>query len=348
MIAIDLNYTTSFLLSLLNTPSPTGDTDNAVNLVEAEFKKLGIVTARTPKGALLATFPGTQNSPPRALSGHVDTLGGMVKEIKPNGRLKISNLGSYYPGSIAGEYCTVHTDSGDNIGGTVLLAKQSAHIHRVDEIHQSAKNLTNLEVRLDARTTSKIETEALGVQVGDFISWDPRAQLSTTGFIKSRHLDDKAGVAAMLAAAQAMVVHGRTPAYTTHFYISTYEEVGHGAASSIPATVDELLVVDMGVVGAGQASDEFSVTICAKDGSGPYNLPLRRKLVSLAKNANIPCQVDVFVNYSSDGSAALRAGLDARVALIGPGVDSSHAYERTHQDALLHTAQLIVEYLQAE
>ncbi len=345
---VNLNYTTDILLKLLNTPSPTGNTDAAVALIEEAFSALKIATRRTAKGALVATIPGKKTDAPRALSGHVDTLGGMVKEIKPNGRLKISNLGGYYPGSIVGEHCTIHTDSGKTVSGTVLLTRQSVHIHKIDDIHKQATELQCLEIRLDARTTSAAETAALGICVGDFISWEPRALLTETGFIKSRHLDDKAGVAAILGAAEMLVRKNITPAQTTHFFISTYEEVGHGAATGIPADVTELLVVDMGVVGEGQTGDEFSVSICAKDSSGPYNLQLRRRLVSLAQAHNIPHRVDVFVSYGSDGSAALRAGLDARVGLIGPGVDSSHAYERTHQNALQATADLIAAYLQKD
>lgn len=346
MATIDGNYLTDFLLNLLNCPSPTGDTTRAVLMVEQEFSRLGIDTRRTGKGALIATIPGSTPGSSRALSGHVDTLGGMVKEIKADGRLKISNLGGWYPGSVVGEYCIVHAANGAQISGTVLLEQQSVHIHRADDIHTNAIKLQKLEVRLDARTRSTEETKALGIRVGDFISWEPRAELTETGFIKSRHLDDKASVAAMLAVAETLVRHHITPKYTTHFYISTYEEVGHGASSGIPADVSELVVVDMGVVGEGQAGDEFSVSICAKDGTGPYDLQLRQKLTAIAKAENIPYQVDIFVNYGSDGSAALRGGLDARVALIGPGVDSSHAYERTHRDALKYTAELIVAYLQ--
>jgi len=344
---IDLPHLQTVLLNLLNTPSPTGNTEAAIALVEAEFAALGLATRRTVKGALVATMPGIQPSPARAVTAHVDTLGGMVKEIKDDGRLLVSSLGGYYPGSIVGEYCIIETAGGRRYSGTVLLEKQSVHIHPMRDVHETAEKLTTVEVRVDARTASREETEALGIQVGDFISWDPRAQLTDTGFIKSRHLDDKAGVVSMLAAARAMTRHDIRPARTTHFYISTYEEVGHGAAAGIPPEVEELLVVDMGVVGEGQAGDEFGVSICAKDSSGPYDLRMRRKLVSLAEEAGIPYHLDVYVRYGSDGSAALQAGADVRVGLIGPGVDSSHAYERTHQDALLHTARLIVEYLRS-
>lgn len=343
--SIDTAYAQTFLLNLLNTPSPTGNTETAIELVETAFKQLGLSTRRTAKGALVATFPGKATQPARAVTAHVDTLGGMVKEIKPNGRLGLSPIGGYYPGSVLGEYCTVETITGKCFSGTALLEKQSVHIHKAEEIHNALQKITNLEIRLDERVSSKTETEALGIQVGDFISWDTRTQATPGGFIKSRHLDDKAGVAIMLATAQAMARQNLIPAQTTHFYVSTYEEVGHGGASGFPAGVTELVVIDMGVVGQGQTGDEYSVSICAQDSSGPYDLKLRRQLVALAEAAQIPYHLDLYVNYGSDGSAALRAGYDVRVALIGPGVDSSHAYERTHMEAVKNSARLLMEFL---
>ena len=343
--AIRPEYLKQHLLKLLNTPSPTGNTEKAIDLVGAEFANLGLPTQRTAKGALIATLSGASTRPAKALSAHVDTLGGMVKEIKSNGRLVISSLGGYYPGSIVGEYCRVETVQGKTYSGTVLLNKQSVHIHRIGQMHDGADDFANLEVRLDAQTASKEETEALGIQVGDFISWDPRPQITETGFIKSRHLDDKACVAIFLAVAEAFQREAVTPAQTTYFYISPYEEVGHGASSGIPDDVGELVVADIGIVGEGQNSDEYGVSICPKDGGGPYDLKLRRKLVSLAEAAGIPYNLDIFIHYSSDGTAAWRAGATFRVGLIGPGVDASHAYERTHEESLINTARLIIEFM---
>ena len=215
-------------------------------------------------------------------------------------------------------------------------------------IAESKHTADDVEVRLDERTNSKKETQALGIGVGDFVSFDPRTTATPSGFVKSRHLDDKAGVAIMLAVAKALVDAGLQPAQDAYLYISPYEEVGHGAASGIPDPVKELLVVDMGALGDGQNSDEYTVSICAKDSGGPYDLGMRRKLVALCQEHGIPHKVDVYPHYNSDGSAALRAGADLVVGLIGPGVDASHAYERTHVDSLLHTARLAAAYLLAE
>lgn len=345
---IDMDYLIKNLVELLRTPSPTGNTGAAIDLAAQVFSALGLQTERTNKGALLARMEGQSNARPRALSGHVDTLGAMVKEIKESGRLKLTQLGGYLWQTVEGEYCQVHTGEGQVYTGTVLAHKTAVHTYGREGIAESKHTDDDVEVRLDAKTTSRKETEALGIEVGDFVSFDPRTAVTETGFVKSRHLDDKAGVAIMLAAAQALIEAGLKPAQTTYFYISPYEEVGHGASSGIPAEARELLVVDMGALGDGQNSDEYTVSICAKDSSGPYDLGMRRRLVALCQAHDIPYKVDIYPQYGSDGSAALRAGADLVVGLIGPGVDASHAFERTHKESLLHTARLAVEYLLGE
>ncbi len=343
----DSKYMADFLIKLLKTASPTGNTDAAISLIDAACRQLGLKTYRTVKGALVANLPGAspEKGPAKTVTGHVDTLGAMVKEIKANGRLKLSALGGYLPATVAGEYCIVETASGETISGTVLLNKQSVHVHSRDEVAKLGASINHLEVRLDARTQSRDETVALGIAVGDFVAWDPRTKYTDAGFVKSRHLDDKAGVAAMIGAVELMKRAGVPPLQPAYLYFSTYEEVGHGGAAGIPENTEEMLVVDMGAVGEGQASDEFGVSICVKDRSGPYDLHLRRRLVQLAEAANIPYNLDVYVNYNSDGSAALYAGVNVRVGLIGPGVDSSHAYERTHIESVANSARLIAEYL---
>jgi putative aminopeptidase FrvX len=336
---------TQFLLGLLNIFSPSGDTERAVAYVRKAFDTLGLETALNSKGALIATWKGQSSERPRALTAHVDTLGAMVKEIKSSGRLRLTQVGGYAWNSVEGERCFVRTATGSTVRGTILPTQASQHVHSVKQVSELERNAQNIEVRLDARTHSADETRGLGIEVGDFCYLDPRAELTDTGFVRSRHLDDKASVACLYGALKAMCLAGLVPHQRTTVLISNFEEVGHGASAGIPADCVELLAVDMAAVGEGQNSDEYSCGICVKDSGGPYHIEMRRKLVELAQNADIPYKLDVYPFYGSDGGAALRAGGDLRVGLIGPGVDASHAHERTHQDSLSATARLIVEYL---
>lgn len=344
MAKVDSNYMAECTMALCRIPSPTGFAEEAIAYVEREFTRLGVSVRRTPKGALMATLPGRDTVHQRAVAAHVDTLGAMVKEIKPNGRLKLTKIGGFSGNSIEGEYVLVHTMEGRQISGTILVTKASTHVHGPEHAKQE-RDEQNLEVRLDERVQSRDDVLALGIQVGDFISFDPRTQMTESGFIKTRHLDDKACVGVLLGVAKAVQEEKIALAATTHFFISNYEEVGHGAAGAFPAEVAELVALDMAAVGEGQTSDEYSVTICAKDSSGPYDYELTRRLQRLAKAAAIPYRVDIYPYYGSDASAALRAGGQFKAALVGPGIDASHSYERVHVDALEQTARLMLEYL---
>ena len=342
---IDLQYCTSTLLELLRIPSPSGFTSKAVSFVEAELTALGVAHYRTPKGALVWTLSGKSGGV-RSVASHIDTLGAMIKEVKPNGRLRLSAIGGYDWATVEGAECKVHHPLGHTLSGTVVNTRQSTHVHGA-ALRKLRRSEESMEVRLDADVRSAEEVHALGFSVGDFVSFDSLALETETGFIKGRHLDNKAAVAICLAVTKALVTSGRQPETTVHFFVSNYEEVGHGAAAGIPDDTQELLCIDMAAIGQGQTSDEYSVTLCVKDASGPYDYDMNAYLKSLAQAQNIDLKVDIYPYYRSDASAAWRSGGSYRAALIGPGVDASHAFERMHKQALQATSALLEAYLLA-
>lgn len=346
-LAIDIADMMAFLEGLLKTPSPTGFTEKRVEYCQQAFSALPLSLEKTRKGALLASWDGHQDDNPRALTAHLDTLGAIVQEIKGNGALRLSPLGGWAWGSVEGEGVTIHTLNNITYRGTIMPVKASVHIYGADA-REFKREAAGYEVRIDERTTSAEQTRRLGIAVGDFVAFDPRVEISETGFIRSRHLDDKASVACIYAAIKALVTSNILPHQKTLILLATHEEVGHGASAGLPSDISELLVIDIGTAGGGQATDEFTVSICAKDAGGPYHIDMRRKLVALAENARIPYKVDVYQFYGSDGGAYWEAGGNGIVGLIGPGVDATHHYERTHTDSLVATALLIAEYLRNE
>jgi putative aminopeptidase FrvX len=267
----------------------------------------------------------------------------MVKEIKSNGRLKLTRIGGLTLNGVETEGCWVLTNKGKKVRGSYLFEKASSHVHGA-LVNETKRSEENMEVRLDERTTSADETRALGIQVGDYVSFDPRVEINA-GFIRSRFLDDKACVAAMITSIKALHDANLLPTQSVYFHFSNYEEVGHGAAAGIPHYVHELLTVDMAAIGEGQTSNEYSATLCVKDSGGPYHHGLSQKMRALAEKYGIPYQADIYPFYGSDGEAFWRAGGDVAMALIGPGVDASHNYERTHVDALQATTNWISAYL---
>jgi len=336
-----------FLVQLLQIHSPTGYTDEAIQFVQDAFATLGAFEfMRTRKGALLIKIKGARSDAPIALTAHVDTLGLLVKDIKPDGRLMVSRIGGILLTGIENENVTVRTFEDRRIRGTLISVNPSSHVN--PEIHRTERTEKSMEIRLDAQVKSRAETEALGIRVGDFIFVDPRVEVTDTGFIKARFLDDKAAIACLYGALAALHAEAALPPQDTYILIANYEEVGHGGAYGIPPEVVELLAVDMGALGENQNSDEYSVSICVKDGGGPYHFDMNNKLRRLAEQHGIAYKTDIYVFYASDGTAFWRAGGDAKVGLAGPGIASSHSYERTHRDSLLHSAHLLARYILAD
>ncbi len=340
---IDLTYTLEVLEELLNTPSPTGYTKKAIEFLMTEFDKMNIPYKLINKGGLVATFKGENDECQRTVSGHVDTLGAMVREVKNNGTLRLTNLGGYMWNSVEGEYCTIITDEGNEVTGTIMTSAPSTHVY--NNARTLKREEENMEVRIDAVVENADDVKALGINNGNFVYFDPRCKFTDHGFIKSRHLDDKASVAVILGVFKYLVDNNITLPYTTNIFITNFEEVGHGASYGTPEKTVEFLAIDMGCVGGGLQGSEQKVTIAAKDSSGPYDYDFRLKLQELAKSNNIEYCIDIFPNYGSDASAALRAGTNIKHALIGPGVHASHAWERTHQDGLRNTYSLLYYYL---
>ena len=340
---IDMDYTLDLLKRLCNTSSPTGYTENIFRLLEEEFDKLGMPSNYTNKGSLFSYIEGKNKNVRKAIASHTDTLGAMVKGIKENGHLTFSSVGGYTGNSVECENCLIHTVSGKVYSGTIYTTKPSIHIH--DDTGTLLRSPENMEIVLDEKVFSIKDVKDLGIDVGDYISFDSRFKVTESGYIKSRHLDDKAGVAITLGVCKYIKENNIMPEYSIQIFITDYEEVGHGACSGIVQEAEELLCIDMGTPGTGQNTNEYSVSICAKDSSGPYDYKMRNKLVQLAKKNGIDYRVDLYPSYRSDASTALRAGMCLRTGLIGPGVFASHSYERTHIDSISCTAELLLSYI---
>jgi peptidase M42 family hydrolase len=344
--AIDRDFLVATLVQLLDVPSPSGYTDAVVHLLGEELERLGVEFEVTRRGAVRATLPGRRSTPGRALVAHLDTIGAMVRELKPNGRLALAPIGTWSSRFAEGARVSLFTDE-DTVRGTILPLKASGHVYS-EAIDTQPVSWENVELRVDARANSAADLRALGIDVGDFVAIDPQPERTETGFIVSRHLDDKAGVAILLAAAKAVTAAGAQLPIDCHLLFTIHEEVGSGASAILHGDVAEMVAVDNGTAAPGQNGTEFDVTVAMKDSSGPFDYHLTHKLLDLAEAHGIAHRRDVFVHYRCDAASAVEAGNDIRTALVCFGVDASHGYERTHVDSLTAVAELVALYMQSQ
>lgn len=331
----------TFTKDILSIPSPSGYTNVAIDFLKGEARKRNLTHEVLKNGNLVITITG-KDKKITGFSAHVDTLGAMVRSITNKGELKFTVLGGPILPTYDGEYCYIITRDGKKFTGTFLSSAPSVHVYK--DSRTLPRDDANMFVRLDEKVKSKQDVLDLGIGNGDFIVLDPKTVITSSGFIKSRFLDDKISVAILFGLIDYLQENHIEPKNTLKFIFSTNEEVGFGA-SYIPE-VDELIAVDMGCVGEDLSCTEYDVSICAKDTGGPYNLDLTNHLISLAKKATLSYVVDIYPFYSSDVSAALKAGNNIKGALIGPGVHASHGMERTHMDGVLNTLKLLIEYIE--
>lgn len=337
----DINYIINILEEIVNIPSPSGYTKNVMERIEKEVETFGFAVSYNRKGGMLIKVPG-RTEKVLGLSAHVDTLGAMVRSVRPDGTLAIVSVGGFMMQSIEGSYCRILTRDGKSFTGT--LQTKAPSVHTYDDARTLERREANMEVRIDEIVHNKEDVEELGIGPGDFISFDPKFVYTDSGFIKSRHLDDKASAAVILGLLKYLNDTGRQPEQTLKIAISNYEEVGHGC-SYIPEDIEEFLAIDMGALGDDLSGNEYRVSICAKDSSGPYDFDMTNRLIELAKEYGIDFAVDIFPHYGSDVSSALSAGNDICGALIGPGVSASHGQERTHKKGLEQTWLLLAAYV---
>jgi peptidase M42 family hydrolase len=344
-LSIDQDYVLDTLLRLLRTPSPSGFTDGVVRLVTDEMERFGVEVELTRRGAIRGTLKGVKDSPDRAVVAHIDTLGAMVKGLKPNGRAEVVPIGHWNARFAEGARVTLFADLRQS-RGTLLPLKASGHTF-AHEVDQQPSSWENLELRIDERCHSLEDLLRLGIHVGDIIAVDTQPDIAENGFINSRHLDDKAGAAVLLGAVKAVTESGVSLPVDCHPLFTISEEVGSGASGALHGDVAEMLTLDNGTTAPGQNSSEYGVTFCMADMSGPFDYHLTHRLIQICQEFEIPHQRDVFRYYRSDSAAAVEAGNDLRTALATFGVDGSHGWERIHWSALDSLAQLVALYMQS-
>lgn len=341
-VSVNKEYILSTAKMILGIDSPSGFCHEVMNYISKQAEGFGYAFEKTRKGCGIITVPGQSSEKVIGLSAHVDTLGAMVRSITGQGTLKFTLVGGPIPATLDSEYCRICTREGKIYTGTFLSTSPAAHVYEDSKTKERTPD--KMEIRIDEVVHSKEDVLALGINSGDYIFIEPKTTITESGFIKSRFIDDKGSVSALMGLLELFHREKVTPSFTTKIFISVYEEVGHGS-SYIPQDITEMIAVDMGCIGEDLNCTELDVSICAKDSGGPYDYEMTSELVELAKVNGIRYVVDIYPMYGSDVGAALRGGNDIRGALIGPGVHASHGMERTHYTALENTVKLLYLYL---
>lgn len=341
-LVFDKQYVLDFAKRLLAIDSPSSYTQAASKMIQQEAEALGYKTYYNQKGNLYISVDGENSEQTIALTAHFDTLGLMVRSIKSDGKLAVTRIGGPLMPTLDGEYCRIYTRDQKCYSGTILSTSCAAHVYK--DSAQLTRDDEHMEIRIDEVVNCADDVKKLGIENGDIVAIDPKVEILENGFIKSRFLDDKISVSAIMGVLHALSKANQKPKCNISMMLTSFEEVGHGGCW-IPSHIHEVLAVDMGCIGLDLSCTELDVSICAKDSGGPYDYEMTSKLMKLAKSLDLNYAVDIYPFYQSDVTAALHAGHDIRGALIGPGVHASHGMERTHYNAVEQTMKLVAAYI---
>lgn len=339
---IDEKFIIDCFKDIVGVPSPVGYYVKLNPVLEKYAAKFGKTVTYDNKSTAYITLEGEDNSKTVLIGAHADTLGMVVRTVDPNGMIRVRQLGGLNFGSLEGESVTVHTRDGREYTG--LFACQSHSVHAFDDARTLSRDEDHMMVILDEKINSADDVRKLGIRNGDFISVDPRCQVTENGYIKSRFIDDKGAVACCFAMLKYLTENDLKPKYKTILAFPYSEEIGMGG-TFVPDEVSEYVAVDIGLIGPGYDGNEYAVSICAKDAAAPYDYELTSRLIGYAEKAECDYAVDIYYHYGTDANAAVRAGNDLRAATFGMAVWCSHGMERTHISGLLNTANLLIAYV---
>lgn len=339
---VNTQYLIDTMKQLIEVPSPVGYYVLMKPMIEKIATELGYNVTYDNRDTAYITVSGEDSSKTVCVSAHADTLGLMVRGINADGTLRVRALGGVNFANVEGENVTVHTRSGKTYTGILICSHHSVHAY--DDARTMPRNEDTMFVLIDEEVKSSCDVKQLEIQNGDFISIDPRFTLTKNGFIKSRFIDNKAGMACAFTVLKALKERNLKPKYNTVFAFSFYEEIGFGGVV-VPKEISEYVAVDIAILGPDANGNEKTVSICAKDANMPYDYDLTNRLIEAAKRAKCDWAVDLFYRYGSDAGQAIKGGNNVRAAAFGMGVYSSHGVERTHLKGIENTARLILSYV---
>ena len=165
--------------NLLAIDSPSGYGREVTEYLLKELEALGMPARRTVKGGVIADFGGRNKEDGILLEAHCDTLGGMVARIKENGRLKLTNIGGMKPANAEAENVRIITKADGIYEGTCQLVDASVHVNGSYE--KTERTWDTVEVLVDEDVKCREDAVKLGIMPGDYVCFEPRTRITSSG-----------------------------------------------------------------------------------------------------------------------------------------------------------------------
>lgn len=292
------------------------------------------------------------------LSAHMDEIGFVVQYIDDSGFVYFVPNGMHDPRMVINQILSIHTEKGEVQG---ITGGKPAHIVTAEE---ARKAIPISELFLDLGTNSREETEALGVQIGDYITFNRQGQFLNNGKVfTGKAVDDRSGVAVLMEVMKQL--KDKEIDATVYGVASVQEEVGiRGAGpAAVYAKPDIALAIDVTLAGGTPGIEKKQIPVelgkgpaikffdwAPNSGSIGNAVPRRltNKIVEVAKESQIPFQREVLLHGATDGWAISLSGEGVATGCIS--LPSRYIHSATgcvHLDDLENAVALIVKFIES-
>jgi putative aminopeptidase FrvX len=342
-ITADASWLTSTTRRLVECDSTVGYYAQIEPLISDMLAECGLSMWWDRKHTGYVRLEGVDHAHCVCMGAHLDTIGLVVRGFNDDGTLRVRKLGGVNYASAEGEGCRIHCRDGRTVEGQVICNHHSVHVF--EDARTMERDDDHMSVSIVGDVSCPEDARALGVTQGAIVSIDPHFVSYDNGFIASRHLDDKACVAALIGMTRWFHETGTKPAVDTLLAFPIYEEIGHGG-TFVPDEVEEYVALDISLIGPDYDSNEHQVGIVAADFKGPYDWDLTNRLITEAASVcpEGSWNTQVAFHFSTDAMAAYVSGSNLAAGAFGPACLNSHGRERMHVDAIVETQRLATAY----
>lgn len=302
----------SLLEILSNANGPSGYEHTLQDIILPPFKPYADDTRVDRMGNIIALKKGTNSNEniKIMLAAHMDEIGLMVKDIEDNGFLRFTSIGGIDPRTILGQEVMVHGKR--TVFG--VIGSKPPHLQDPDKANESIK-MEDMTIDIGF---SKEEVEEF-ISIGDTITINRQLIDLKNNRVAGKALDDRAGIAVLYECIQELsnMKHDAD----VYFVSTVQEEVGMAGAitSTYNINPDIGIAIDVGFGTTPELKSYDSIEL----GKGPgitlganIHPGLRKELVRIAKEYNIPYQMEINAGPTGTDARAMQITREGIASLV--------------------------------
>jgi endoglucanase len=289
----------SILRELTALPGPSGQESQVALAFAKHLRAFTDEITLDPFGNVIGVVHGENAKGAVLISAHTDEVGLVVKHVEPDGLLRFDLNGLIDERVLLAAPVDVWTRNGARAG--VVGAPSRHHLRPEDQ----ARPLEAADLWIHVGAESSEDARALGVRVGDLVTFRPNFEELPGGWVASKALDNRAGLAAVLLALGQL---GGRRDLDLFVVGAAQEEVGSRGARVATQSLRPHVAVSVDTVAAGEPGVP-SARAAQRPGAGPvirgwewvagsmmgtaYHRGLFQRLQEIAESAGLPHQLDV-------------------------------------------------------